>query len=324
MAQSLLMPEHSVRHLCLSAPYRYKVYRIPKRRAGEYRVIAQPAREVKLLQRWVVKNLLEEIPIHPCAVAYIAGVGIRENAQRHVNNPYILKLDFKNFFNSIKYIDLSILFRQCFEPALPFEDEDALCKLLLWWSTAATMLQLSVGAPSSPLISNAVMFMFDEEISQFCRNEDVVYTRYADDLVFSSESKITLRRCEDLVRRTLANIEFPRLSLNEEKTVYASRANRRQVTGLVLTNNEAVSIGRDRKRLLRSMVHRFFNGQLNSKQVEQLRGHLAFAHATEPVFIDRLKRKYGAETVQTIFSLARRTRSPRPLKILPLKPLRAR
>lgn len=83
------------------SPLKYKVYKIPKRHSG-VRVIAQPTPEVKDLQRRLVGFLRTQLTVHPCATAYEPGKGIRENAQQHVNNRYLLKMDFSNFFNSIK------------------------------------------------------------------------------------------------------------------------------------------------------------------------------------------------------------------------------
>ena len=96
---------HDLSRIIASAPRRYKEFKMPKRQGG-FRHMAQPAREVKALQRALVKHYLEKLPIHSSAMAYERGTSIRLNAERHakVNGP-ILKLDFRDFFPSIRPSD---------------------------------------------------------------------------------------------------------------------------------------------------------------------------------------------------------------------------
>ena len=101
--------------LVRSAPHRYKTYPIPKRKAGEFRIIAQPAREVKALQYWVMHHVLSRFAVHPAATGYREGLNIADNALRHVKSRFLLKLDFKDFFPSIKAHD----FRQYIEKRAP-------------------------------------------------------------------------------------------------------------------------------------------------------------------------------------------------------------
>src|SRR5882724_8852090 len=87
--------------IIVTAPKRYKVYTIPKRNGG-VRIIAQPSRELKVLQRFLLDRYLRKYPIHPAAMAYERGRNIFENAAQHIDNSVFLKLDFEAFFPSIK------------------------------------------------------------------------------------------------------------------------------------------------------------------------------------------------------------------------------
>src|SRR5438067_12922461 len=84
-----------------TAPARYKQYTIPKR-SGGLRIIAQPSRELKALQRYVLQTKLSQFPIHQAATAYIKNRNILYNAEKHKDNRVIMKLDFTDFFPSIK------------------------------------------------------------------------------------------------------------------------------------------------------------------------------------------------------------------------------
>ncbi len=149
-------------------------------------------------------------------------------------------------------------------------------------------------------MSNILMHGFDAEVGSLCSARGVTYTRYADDLAFSTDAPDVLgevhRRVEEICHRA----QSPRLSLNGEKTVHASRKNRRHVTGLILANDGSVSLGRERKKILRSAVHHFALGGLGVDETNRLIGHLAFARSVDPAFVASLKEKYGDATLAAL------------------------
>jgi hypothetical protein len=266
-----------------SAYYRYKKYTIAKKKKGEFRTIGHPAKEVKLLQRWVIDNLLFDLPIHECATAYVKGSSIKRNVSAHVSSNYLLKLDFSGFFPSLVPKDFIHHFKKHKNGLLSQEELKFVAKILFWKENRHSDLSMSIGAPSSPILSNTLMYDFDIELN-------------ADDLCISSNKKNTLAAYE-FVRSLIATIQYPRVKLNESKTLFLSKANRRRVTGLIISNNNKVSLGRDRKRLISSMVHHFLCDKLNEGDVFKLKGLLAFARDIEPQFIHRLVDKYGQDNI---------------------------
>lgn len=291
MSLDLMLPPGVVEHLIRSAPHRYKVYDIPKRSGGGTRTIAQPAREAKRLQYWVLANLLKDIQVHEAATAYRKGLGTRLNAEAHAQNPYLLKLDFKDFFPSIKDGDFREFARSNL-PDIVEEDVHRLARLLFWKPKGRAGLRLSIGAPTSPHVSNILMYEFDSRVATFCEERAVTYTRYADDLAFSFGEKGTSASVLEAVCEAISTVPWPRLRLNDAKTVFASRACRRRVTGLVLSNDGAVSLGREKKRQIRAAVHHFSHGDLDAQESEWLKGILAYARDVEPEFVERLEEKY--------------------------------
>jgi len=293
MSEGLMVDPTRLDHLIASAPHRYKVYRVPKRSGHGYRVIAQPAREVKRIQRWLMKEILSHFPVHKTAMGYVAGRNIGNNAEIHAKNPYLLKLDFEHFFPSIKGDDF---LQYLTEDAVgTFTDGDAqrMLRALFWQPKGETDLRLSIGAPSSPYLSNALMLSFDEAVHRFCLNTGVSYSRYADDMTFSMTDMTLRDLVMDHVRVVLADLPFPRLTLNHRKTIYGSKAHRRTVTGLVLTNDGCVSLGRKKKRKIRAKVHNMLTGTFSDRERDELQGYLAFARSVEPEFVRRLENKYG-------------------------------
>jgi RNA-directed DNA polymerase len=303
-----------------NAPSRYKRFTIPKRN-GERRPIAQPARELKALQRALITGVLSHLPVHPSAKAYRKGVSIADNAAAHAGNGPILKYDFQNFFPSITSRDWAAYCNH--HQFLQEEDDQWISERILFYrEKGSSTLRLSIGAPSSPLLSNILMYQFDLDISEKIAKDRVTYTRYADDLTFSAARTGYLTVVDGALREVIRKAHWPRLEINEKKTVLATTKYRRQVTGLVLPNDGGISLGRDRKRVIRAAMHHAQNGLLSPEELSQLCGTLAYVHAVEPEFLDRLTLKYGAGLISSIKKHANvsrrknpkiRQRGPRPL-----------
>ena len=273
-----------------TAPLRYKVFTIPKR-DGTPRLVAQPAREVKALQRYLVGVLTPLLPIHRAATAYRDGLSIKDNAKRHHDGKFLLKMDLKDFFPSIEARDI---FRHLSIHARGYGDESALkliTVLFTWAPERRPPLRLCIGAPSSPLISNSILHDFDSRLMQACIDRSVTYTRYADDLIFSSKHRNHLTDLPATVEDLLNNIEYPRLQINRKKTVRAGSGDLHLITGVVVTPEGALSAGRERKRLARSMFYRFQNNLLTQSEEERMWGLLAFIDHIEPGFSAKLRQK---------------------------------
>lgn len=295
----LMLSEADLSNLVRTAPRRYKVYPILKRKPGQFRIIAQPAREIKDLQYFLMEVLLDRLPIHEAAAAYRSGQSIFRNAEQHVSNSVILKMDFRNFFGSILAED----WRAYAHKGKLFATEEDLRisqQILFWLPRGENQLRLSIGAPSSPSLSNIIMFEFDALIHEACLSKGVVYTRYADDLTFSSNFIEPLREIKFLVSNTLRNIPYPRLEINSDKTVLVTKKYRRTVTGLVLANDGKVSLGRDRKRRIRASVHHFNRGLLSDDEILSLKGLVAFALDVDPAFYKSLVNSYGSPSLERL------------------------
>jgi RNA-directed DNA polymerase len=276
-----------------TASRRYKVYQIPKRDGKSVRTIAQPAPEVKLLQRILLDKLIEKWPIHDAATAYVSNKSIADHVRRHTRSKYLLKLDFKNFFPSITATDIRQHAKRYSN--LGGGDLDIFINIVSWRNKLNNSFGLSIGAPSSPAISNSIMFDFDESISSFCEGKKVTYSRYADDLAFSTTHKDTLKEVEAEVYRLTASIQSPKLVINEKKTVNISKRYHRSLVGLTLTPDQKVSLGRERKRDIRAKLFFYSKGYLNGEDIAHLRGLLAYAWSIEPTFVLSLSKKQGDE-----------------------------
>ena len=294
LVENLGMSFGDVARVIASAPARYFVFEIEKRTGGK-RTIAQPARELKAIQRYVLREKLSKFPVHDCATAYMDGSSIAKNAGVHVASSAILKMDFEGFFPSIKTADWLRFARKHKRDEIEPKDIQLYSKLLFWGEEKndQTPRCLSIGAPTSPALSNILLFSLDTQLSEFAEQLGVKYTRYADDITVSANDATPILEFERLARKAVTKQKSPTLKFNESKRGFFTKGGRRTVTGLVITPEQKVSIGRDRKRTISAMLHHLSHGRLSDERKALLKGLLGFCIAVEASFVEGLRLKYG-------------------------------
>lgn len=292
ISTQLALPVTFLLKISETASHRYKRYELVKRTGGK-REIYHPALELKLIQRWLLRKVLNGLPVHHAATAYREGSNIRRNAEMHVFNNYLLRVDFQNFFPSLRGSDVDALIRANRKILADIEftdgDIDFIRKVVCRFDS------LTIGAPTSPQLSNAIMFNFDVAWLETSKTMGAIYTRYADDLYFSTNRPDVLRGIVDGLEKYLTAHPTPELRINEKKTVFSSRRYRRLAAGLVLTSDRKISIGRPKKRMLKSLVEKLKHQKLTPEQVVHLRGWIAYLRGVEPVFVLSLQKKYGLD-----------------------------
>lgn len=217
----------------------YKVYKIKKQNGG-FRKICEPNYNLKYIQKKILENILNNKRTSIYATAYKKNTSIIDNALPHINKEKILKLDITNFFDNI---DLNLIYISCFSIAyFPSEVGYLLAYLCSYQN------HLAQGAVTSPYICNLVLLEFDNEIGSICKDKNISYTRYADDLTFSGDfDEIEII---NLVKKRLAQMN---LYLNKSKTKSLYKHQKQYVTGLVI--NEKLNIDRNYKKKIRQEVY---------------------------------------------------------------------
>ncbi len=206
----------------------YKIYKI-KKRNGKYRTIYEPNKELKHIQKQILVNVLENKKISKYAKAYHKGISLKDNAIPHVGKKVLLKLDIKDFFENISFIDV---YNSCF----PIEYFPKSVGMLLTYLCTYED-HLTQGSPTSAYISNLVMKEFDEIIGEWCSKKNISYTRYSDDMTFSGDFEV--REVITIVRKMLSRL---RLELNNDKIHVVSKAQNQNVTGVVVNEKAQVSL----------------------------------------------------------------------------------
>ena len=250
----------------------YNSFSIPKK-DGTLRSISSPCRELKEAQRWILNNILYKLNAGKYAHGFIPKRSIVTNAKEHINQKCILCFDLKDFFPSIKLQRVKSYFLSIGYNSLISNDLAEICTY---------RFRLAQGAPTSPMLSNLIAWKMDQDIAKFCRNRDLKYTRYADDIAISGNKN--LPRYKKLIEKKIENAGF---KINEKKTRVFSQNNAQIVTGIVV--NEKLSIGREKKRNLKAIIHNIqntgpviANRDNDPKFKERIYGHIAFLMSIEP------------------------------------------
>ena len=205
----------------------YKIYKI-KKRNGKYRTIYEPNSLLKHIQSQILVNILNNKSISKYAKAYHKGISLKDNAIPHINKDILLKLDIKDFFENISFVDI---YNSCF----PIDYFPKSVGMLLTYLCTYDE-HLTQGSPTSAYISNLVMKDFDEVLGAWCEEKDISYTRYSDDMTFSGDfnpSEIIIK-----VRKMLYKLG---LQLNNDKIHVVNKSSCQFITGIVVNEKTQVN-----------------------------------------------------------------------------------
>lgn len=209
----------------LHTKYFYRDFEILKKN-GKKRSISEPLPSLKEIQLWILKNILYKRSVSPFAKAYKPNVSLIENLKFHKNQPKVFTLDLENFFPSITVDSVQKVF---VDLGYTRNISDLLSKLCTRDGT------LPQGASTSPYLSNLVFADADAAISQYCIEQKIRYTRYADDLSFSGE--FDENQLLDKVTETIQKLN---LKINASKTKLMTPGSRQTVTGIVVNDKPQV------------------------------------------------------------------------------------
>lgn len=124
-----------------------------------------PATELKAIQRWIHERILSEFPVHQAAGAYRRGKGLLHHVSHHKGRRYLLRMDFEDFFPSLTASDIELHLRN-HSDCLPCGWADRDTQILL--NLVCLRGRLTIGAVTSPSLSNTLCFQMDTLISERC------------------------------------------------------------------------------------------------------------------------------------------------------------
>jgi len=249
----------------------YYTFTIPKK-SGGVRAITAPDEELKKKQREFLRDMQNKLWISKRAHGFTRKRNILTNAKMHLGKKWILNLDIRDFFPCITGTTIRRVAQTAWDVGINFNPT-----LVLYNGS------LPQGAPTSPFLSNYCMREFDTQIPNLLKklvSDDIEYTRYADDLTFSSNS----HSMENVLPIIAPKLRSMGLELNTDKTRLMGCGQRQEITGLNI-NSGRPTVPKKYRHRVRALVHRASNGWLiTHKQMESLLGmisHIALCHPGE-------------------------------------------
>ena len=231
----------------------YRMFSIRKRN-GKHRFIHAAIKNLHILHNYINKEILKNIPIHPCAYAFNRNGGILKCAQKHCGCEWLLQFDLKDFFFSITESNVYNVFKSIgYKDILAFELARICTTTRLPRSynmprnkNAYNYKQykydligvLPQGAATSPALSNLVAKNLDEELQEYAKNLGFVYTRYADDLTFSTVSLPNNLSIDTIRRQIIKIIKKNHFIENKEKSRIAGPGAKKLVLGLLVDGKQ--------------------------------------------------------------------------------------
>lgn len=297
----------------------YRSFKIPKR-SGGLRQINAPLDELMCALR-ELKFLFEKklfASYHTAAFAYVKERSTIDAVKRHQRNKsrWFLKLDFHDFFGSSApdFILSMLAMIFPFNEILAREDgREALTKAL---SLCYLNNGLPQGTPISPTLTNLFMIPIDHYIAKTAREltPHLVYTRYADDIILSSDLSFNWRDVQDKILDIVGNKFHAPFSLNTAKTRYGSSAGRNWNLGVMLNSDNQITIGHAKKKVFKAMLFSFMNDEKNGnawnlEDTQHLQGLISYYRMVESENINTIiktySEKFNKDVDQTIKDVLR-------------------
>ncbi|WP_024697330.1 reverse transcriptase family protein [Pseudomonas syringae] len=233
----------------------YTVFRLQKASVGHspdrFRYICAPCPELLRAQRLINKYILSNLTPHHASYAYDGRNGVLEAASVHCQATWLIKLDLTNFFESILEPQVFKLFRSIgYQPLVAFELSRLCTRVRVrgnpdtkFWSGELSSSfpykdsrigHLPQGAATSPKIANLVMRSLDEKLYDLASKNELIYTRYADDLIFSSRQTFDRALASRHIRAVNQVLREEGYWLNRAKTKIVPPGTRKVVLGLLV------------------------------------------------------------------------------------------
>ncbi|MFS3915620.1 reverse transcriptase domain-containing protein [Bacillus australimaris] len=245
----------------------YNAFKIKKKNGSE-RFIFSPTSNLSLLQKKLAYVLKCNYKNHNQSFGFVEGRGIVANAQKHLNKKYVLNFDLENFFESITFRRVRSMFMTYYK----FNEKVATILANICCHPNGFLPQ---GAATSPIISNIICNRLDKEFSQIAKKNRCQYTRYADDITFSTNKRqfpydIAYVREGSLFLSTniISIVESQGFKINKEKTRLQNFKQNQTVTGI--TVNEKLNVKRSYVRRIRSILHCIEKNSNNLHEAEQI------------------------------------------------------
>ena len=239
------------------------------KKSGGFREISAPKPQLKRLQYWILENILNKVSVSEEAHGFVAKRSIVSNAKPHLQKAVVINCDLENFFPTLSYARVKGLLK-----SLGYSAE--LATILAILTTEAEQKEvlldgeklylytgkryLPQGSPASPMITNLICRKLDKRMLGISNSLDFTYTRYADDMTFSSNSYTNINKMMFWVKGIVKEEGF---ILHPKKTKIMKKGARHEVTGVVV--NEKLSVNRKELKKFRALLFQIEQSGIEGK-----------------------------------------------------------
>lgn len=264
----------------------YHQFEIPKKSGGTRQIIA-PVGDFKIIQKALAHLLAMVSSPDEHAHGFIEKRSVITNAQQHIGKTYVLNLDLKDFFPSVYFHRIVHALQKYFSRDVSV----FIAKLCTWTETGDDLPEdvLPQGAPTSPVLSNIVCEAMDARLGGLAKRFGLTYTRYADDMTFSSYHSVYASD-SDFWTELHSIIEDSGFRINEKKTRLLKKGTRQEVTGITVGNR--LNVSRKWMKRLRAQIFQYemYGGSVD--EYRSLMGKIAFLKMVRGWDDDRARRLY--------------------------------
>ncbi len=273
----------------------YQISEIPKKTGG-YRKVHSPNADLKIVLK-CIDILLRSVYIpHPNSFAFIENKNIVDNAKMHTNKRYVYNVDLKDFFYSFNYNRIkTTLYKEPFNLNSTKEKEE-----IAYWISILTTCKINgnqvlpQGSPASPVLSNIICRRLDDKLNRLAHEFSLNYSRYADDITFSSDKQVFHGKFKSKLNKIIQNEGF---IINESKVRLQNQGERQVVTGI--TVNKGTNVSRAYIKELRMYIYyieqyglqKAFGYFLNDRKNKHHNTSLSLEKINETYFQNTLKGK---------------------------------
>ena len=302
LASILALDEKVIEEVLVNPDKEYTKFPLTKK-SGQKRWINAPSERLKQIQGRIKDRILYKAWPTRYAHGFVNKRSIVTNANPHVGKQVVINMDIKGFFDTITEDMVKNALVQC----LPSRYA-VLVVLVARLCTIETDRQgekvrvTPQGAPTSPVLSNLVARWLDFSLKGVAQNFSATYTRYADDMTFSSDN-LRLSKAIPIIMKVVNNHGF---WVNTKKTNVFRRGGRQIVTGLVV--NDVVSVPRQERMEFRAHLHHIVTGKIAPADVniDRIQGYANYIHMVNPA--------QGAPFVKTVAEIVKSIRGEPPPK----------
>jgi len=278
--------------------YNFKLNTYKKHKTMSYVLTNSESIKLKNYHTFLNNAIFRHLRTSEVVYSYKQNHNILQMLTKHKDSKYYFVSDISNFFPSIgRNLIISCIKENLLNIPIDLSD-----KMLI--ETIANIVTydgfLPAGFVASPSVSNAILYNFDKEMQKYCMKNDIIYTRYSDDLIFSSNKK--LEAMPITVEQYLKNIYADTFKLNTTKSKYLDKTKRVQILGLVITPDNHITVPKQRKIKIKKLFHFYLNDK--EKFIDYIKSHynnslakaygeLNYINDIDKSFVSYLRKKYG-------------------------------